>query len=572
MCANSAGKSPSNILLVAITRLGDMLQASPTIVGLKEEYPEARITVLIDKQFARICAGIPGIDEVYVIDLNMVCRCLHREHDGLVDAYRYVTEMVEDLRQRDFDYCFNMSSSAYTALLIKMLHIPESRGWVSDDEGYRIISDPWAMLFAAFVYHSNRDYNGINLVDIFRCGAGVRKHPNHLVYRVSDEARRGARAFLEENCLQGNGPLICIQAGASQTKRQWPIERFAQLTKMLVSELNARVLYTGAPNESEIIDAIISLCVSPNVLSAAGKTDFQQLGALLEQADVLVTGDTGPMHLSIAVGTPVVAMFLASALCFETGPYSAGNFVVQSTIDCHPCNPNYPCSRPDCHLQISPELIAHLVKRRIELPIGAEGKERVGVDLADPRLVSVYLTEFDSDGFLAFRKINPAAGRRGYDADYFDVARAVYARLWKEEFGAVDGEMLSVGEDEALQCGHPSIEGLRQIMNCAEQGKTLLNRLQFLIQDVTSPPVLLGETSAELEQLDKTIEEIGLVYPVLGALVRIFIMEKENLQGNDPLLLASEMERNYRKLAYRSKKFGKLHAYYEAQLKGSSSC
>ncbi|MCB0322148.1 MAG: hypothetical protein KDD69_01210, partial [Bdellovibrionales bacterium] len=109
-----------NILLVAITRLGDMLQMSPTIAGLKREHPDARITVVIDRQFAAICSGIPGIDEVYVLDLNFVVRCIHREQDGIVEAYKYISDALEDLKEKNFDYCLNMSNSPYTALLIKM--------------------------------------------------------------------------------------------------------------------------------------------------------------------------------------------------------------------------------------------------------------------------------------------------------------------------------------------------------------------------------------------------------------------------------------------------------------------
>ena len=74
-------KKSNNILLVAITRMGDMLQASPTIAGIKMENPDAKVTVLIERNFASICAGLPGIDEVIVIDLTYVTRGLHGEQE-----------------------------------------------------------------------------------------------------------------------------------------------------------------------------------------------------------------------------------------------------------------------------------------------------------------------------------------------------------------------------------------------------------------------------------------------------------------------------------------------------------
>ena len=85
-----------NICLVAITRMGDMLQASPTITALKQDYPHSRITVVIEKQFAAICDGIPGIDEVFVVDLGMIYRCLMRDYRDIVDAYAYIDKIVTD--------------------------------------------------------------------------------------------------------------------------------------------------------------------------------------------------------------------------------------------------------------------------------------------------------------------------------------------------------------------------------------------------------------------------------------------------------------------------------------------
>ena len=112
-----------NILLINITRLGDMLQATPTIAGMKLENPDCKITVLVEKQFSDICSYLPHIDEVMAIDLGMTVRSMVRGGSGIVDAYEYIGEVVENLRGRNFDYCLNMSNSAYTALLIKLLGI-----------------------------------------------------------------------------------------------------------------------------------------------------------------------------------------------------------------------------------------------------------------------------------------------------------------------------------------------------------------------------------------------------------------------------------------------------------------
>jgi ADP-heptose:LPS heptosyltransferase len=109
------------VLLVNITRLGDMLQATPTIAGIKQENPDCHITVLVEKQFEAICHVLPNIDAVIGIDLAYTCRSLAEEQSGIVDAYEYITELVNKLKAENFDYCLNMSSSAYTAILLRML-------------------------------------------------------------------------------------------------------------------------------------------------------------------------------------------------------------------------------------------------------------------------------------------------------------------------------------------------------------------------------------------------------------------------------------------------------------------
>ena len=559
------------ILLVAITRLGDMLQASPTIAGLKSRYPGATVTVAIEKNFARVCDGIPGIDEIYEIDLTMVSQAIHRGGEGVVDAFRYIDKVVTELRSRDFDFCLNMSSSAYTALLLRMLNIEDMRGWVSDEEGNRLILDPWAMLFSAFVYHSNRDYNSINIVDIFRCSSGVDEHPLSLQFNVPSGDTGFLERFLKDNQVTGSGPVIAIQAGASQEKRQWSPPRFAYLARRLVEDLDARVIFTGTDNEQRIIQSIMANYSHSNVVSAAGRTNLTQLGGLLKDCALLITGDTGTMHLSIAVGTPVVALFLASALCFETGPYSAGNIVLQPQISCNPCNPNLPCSRPDCHDQIPPELVFEMAKKRIALTTEELLHADLRSEFADPSQVAVFVTTFDQDRFLDFQQRNGLSGKGGFPAPYYEAPRLAYRALWKNDFSQIPlrenlNEELFGNADYVLQLQ----DALLRVVSFSEASREHLTTLIRLIDDPNSPPHLLGETTIALSNLAREIELTALGNGVIGALVRMFVMEKENQRGNDPRTLTTETLEIHRRFESRCDRFWRLYVYYHNRLLESS--
>lgn len=546
------------ILIVAITRMGDLLQASPTIVGLKKQYPDSRLTIIVDTQFANICKGIPGIDEVCLVDMNLLSRGIANGGDVLVESFRYVSTLVNDMRSRNFDYCLNMSNSAYTALLIKMLNIPSNRGWLADDEGFRVMADPWAMLFSAFVYHSNRDFNGLNLVDIFRCAADVNQHPHHLCYEVSETSTTKIRGILPQEFFNGKNPLIAIQVGASQEKRQWSPQRFATLVRYLIEDLSANIVFTGAPSEAHLIEAVGKHYTNEKAVSLIGRTSVEDLAAFLKLADVLVTGDTGPMHVAVAVGTPVVALFLASALCFETGPYSAGNFVVQPMISCNPCNPNYPCARPDCHDYVSPELMAYLTKLRLRTHMDNDAMIEIPDDIAPPELVQVYRTEFDSDGFLLFTSLNGYKAINGYEKGYLETARAAFRVLWKEEFAKIDPpQELKHWDQTALT------EDSQEMIELAEKAVKYLETLKEMALDHRRTAEEIQEVSEELSRIDTQIEQLSLIFPILGAIIRIFIMEKENLRGDDLILLSEQSKKIYESLGRRLNSFRKYFSYFE---------
>lgn len=538
----------TNVLLVNITRLGDMLQATPTIAGMKMENPDCKVTVLVEKQFESVCHSIPNIDHVKSIDLGMTVRSLAREQEGIVDAYEYLSEMVDELRDQRFDYVLNMSSSAYTALLLRLIGIERRGGWSSDDEGHRVIESEWAQLFATSVFHQNRQYNSLNLVDVFRCSADVEKHPEHLLIDVEEEELRYVEGMIEEAGFVNDGPLVLIQAGASQGKRQWEPSKFIELIRYLTEIYNCRVVLTGTKKELSIIEPIFQGVDQTNVFVAAGRTNIPQLTAFLKRADILVTGDTGPMHISVAVGTPVISMFLASAYGFETGPYSAGNIVLQPVIECGPCNPNKPCARPDCHDTISPEMLAKLTHLRLQGEITSLPEE-----LADERGVVIYRSCFDEHGFYDLRPLNRAG-----ESDKLQSYRDAYRRLWLDDIG---GLVLPDDRRSALSVHSPeSLEGIAEVVELAKQGAEAIQRLQGLIKDTSAPAAALGETSDVLGEIDRNIEQIGYHYPYLGPVTRMFVFNKENISGSDAYDLASQMKEIYEKLDRRCQKFG---AYYQ---------
>lgn len=536
----------NRVLLVNITRLGDMLQATPTIAGMKSENPNCKITVLVEKQFEDVCHNIPNIDEVMSLDLGMTVRSLAREGDGIIDAYEYVSDFVDELRQKNFDYCLNMSSSAYTALLLKLVGISRNGGWTADEEGYRVIQSDWAKLFATSVFHQNRQFNSLNLVDVFRCSADVEQHPNHLLININDTAEESAAKLISQANFQGTGPIIALQAGASQEKRQWATEQFIKLGKILVEKLKARLILVGTNKELSIIEPIKQGINSDNVFIAAGKTSIPELSALLKKCDILITGDTGTMHMSVAVGTPVIAMFLASAFAYETGPYSEGNIILQPVIGCGPCNPNKPCAKTDCHLSIQPELVAELTRLRLERDF-----TELPNNFVDAKQVIVYRSYFDQHGFYNLQALTPNF------TDAYSKYRDSYRKLWLDDLAGLPSQREEKGT--ALTVIKDSLEGIDAVRQGALEGKRLISQLVNCIQDINAPARVFSELNQRLSELDRQLEGLGFHFGYLGPLTRMFVFAKENLSGTEPLDLASQMGRVYEDLYRRCDKLESYH-------------
>lgn len=533
----------NNILLVNITRLGDMLQATPTIIGLKEENPNAKITVLVEKQFESVCYSIPEIDEVVSIDLATCVRSLAREGTGIIDAFEQIDELVKNLKAKNFDYCLNMSSSAYTALLLSLIGIKNRGGWASDAEGFRIIESDWAKLFATSIFHQNRRFSSFNLVDIFRCAGDVDKHPHRLKVKVSQEAKAYCKEFIDNAGFTNAGPLLIVQAGASQQKRQWAPINFIKCLNILVKENNIRVVLSGAKKELPIIEAIKTGCDSDNIVIAAGKTNIPQLAALLQMGDLLLTGDTGPMHMSIAVGTPVVSMFLASAFGFETGPYSEGNIILQPNIGCYPCNPNKKCSKPDCHFCIDPEDLARLVLARLK-----EDFKELPKEIIQKSNMTVYRSFFDEFGFCDLQVLNDGEDK------FLHSMRSAYRKMWLDDFGGYNFEKFSNGNTFLKIEKIPWKNNVDELKQCAVEGTKLIGRLENLVKDKNSSPNDLGKIKNDLCEIDRKIEQLGYDTPAIAPISRMFIFSKENISGTEVLVLASQTKEIYKDLERRANK------------------
>jgi hypothetical protein len=206
--------------------------------------------------------------------------------------------------------------------------------------------------------------------------------------------------------------------------------------------------------------------------------------------------------------------------------------------------------------------VAYLAELRLQTPKGQESKIVLPERYRNQSEVAIYYTDFDRDGFLEFCLLAGAANREGEDARFYQLARQTYKTLWKEEFDGILYKEL-VPSPNAIPLPHPSLEGVRNVAGLTEEGIGLLSELSRLAADARSPISSLAKVNQEIQEIDKKLEEVGLSCPVLGALIRIFLMEKDNLRGDDVNVLASETKELYSTLARRGRRFANLFDHFD---------
>lgn len=504
------------ILIVNLTRFGDLLQTGPTIVGLKELHPDAELVLLAERNFAPVCRGIPGIDRVWELDLDGLGRVLLGGTGAhLRQAYGIVEETVRALRAERFDLALNYSSSKMSAVLLRLIGVPDTRGWTMTADGHRLIAHPWSRLFSASCLV--RHQAPFNLVDAYKRVAGVPRGPARLFFEVPDDARSRMDAFLAERGWRPGTPLVAVQLGASRPVRRWPAASWTALARALHARIGARVVLCGGSGERDFADEIAA-ALGDVVLDACGATSVAELGALLARADVLVTPDTGPMHMAVAVGTPVVSLFFGPALPFDTGPYAADQLCLHADVPCAPCDHNVTCLDPFCRETIAPAAVADAVVAR---RAGDWGALAAAADRWPA--FAWYRTTFDREGLADVVPLGARPIRRS------ERLRRVYRAFWKAVLdGTPPGSVPAVLPEEAAV--------VRALVGLAAEGVRRARAVERLAagRDLDA----LEAAARRLEEHDLELFRFGAVHDPAALLLQLFRFDKENVDGDDVRALA----------------------------------
>jgi heptosyltransferase-1 len=324
------------ILLVKLSSFGDVLHALPTLEALRQAYPEAHLTWLVEAAYAPLLAGHPALNEVWVAP-----RLRPAEFFSGPNPAR-LGRLVRQLRARPFDLVLDLQGLLKSAVWVALARSPRKVGYDRTREfSYLALTervppfDPEA--------HAVRRY--LNLAHYL----GAPSTPPR--FRLGLDAAADLGALLPG---KPGRPLAVLHPGARWVSKLWPPASWARLAEWL-NQRGFQVAVTGSRADHELAAEILGQSQAP-ILNLAGATSLAQLAAILRKTSLAVTTDTGAMHLAAALDTPVVALFGPTAP-WRTGPFGPGHQVVRLDLPCSPCFKRQ-CPEPRCLTDLTLEMVA----------------------------------------------------------------------------------------------------------------------------------------------------------------------------------------------------------------------
>lgn len=562
------------ILVINLTRMGDIIQTSPLVSGLRQRHPRAEIGLLVLKAFAGAARLVPGVDRLLELDQDQAVARLLDPDRSLAARASWFSALAAELRGEGWDLVFNLSHSRDSAVLARLLARGEVRGIVLRNDGRTVVHHDWARYF--FCVTGNRAVNSFNLVDIYRLvgDLGAGEGPA-LALEVGPAAAARAAELLAHLPAGRRRPLVMIQPGASRENRRWPGERLAAVMRRLHEELGAAFLLCGSAGEAPLCAEVARSAVGLPLLDLAGHTSLEELAALCSRADLLITNDTGTLHVAAARGLRSVSLFFATALPRETGPWLPGCLVLQAELDCAPCSHQVVCPHVMCREQIPAEAVGGAA---LELLRRAGWPARPPAGWESLPGVRAFETCRDGHGLQDLRLL----GRRRPGAA--ELAARAYRELWRSGLDrtAAGGEEIHGAEtaafDEWLADWDDPLPGteaelaelgrdLAELGAMAARGAQLVERVEREMARPDPDPAVLAEAVAAVPELDDRIFTFELSRPLLRPLGVLFRFGKEELREEESL---AELGRGtlglYRALEGRSAALGRILAALGAAL------
>jgi lipopolysaccharide heptosyltransferase II len=353
------------VLLIRLDNLGDVLVTTPAMHAVRQSLPDAELTLLASPVGARVGRLNPDLDNVIVYDAPWM-----DPWSQLPQQPEREQALIAQIAERRFDGAIIFTSyhqSALPAAYLCYLAAIPLRAAAS-------IDGPGSLLTTRHKHPERMMHEverGLDLVGAL----GMTTDETDLVLAVPDAARDELSSMLATRAVDPQKPLVVIHPGCSMPARTYPWEMYADVADELIERLDVSVVLTGAGSERELVERVQAR-MTRHAVAVAGDLSFPAFCGLIETADLTITNNTGPMHISAALKTPVIALFALTNPPEQWGPWHVRHRQLYHDVPCRIC---YQRSCPyghECLRLISPAMVVDAASEM--LAEDPRGRSRLG--------------------------------------------------------------------------------------------------------------------------------------------------------------------------------------------------
>ena len=320
------------ILVVKPSSLGDIVHSLPFLNSLKACYPRAEIHWVIAKGLEGLLECHPMVDKLIVINKDM-----WKKLSRTKDTIKEVTQLLKNIRNEQYDLVADLQGLFRSGIITMATRAPVRVGFSEAREGSR--------LFYNIKVKGGRDVHAVERYMKIAGALGCDEKNILFPFALCD-----SKGKTIEEIRSSIKEYAVIVPGARWATKIWPAENFGRIASLL----SVQALVIGSKDDIPIAERVVQSS-GGKAVSLAGKTSLKELIEVMRHARVVISNDSGPLHIAAGFQVPVVAVFGPTSPQ-RTGPYGAGNIVIQSDASCAPCF-RKKCRDMRCMTGITVELV-----------------------------------------------------------------------------------------------------------------------------------------------------------------------------------------------------------------------
>lgn len=346
-----------NILIVKTSAIGDVTHTLPALNAIRDYYPHAHISWLVEEASQDIITGHHALDQILVSRRkHWIKEILHGDRKT---AIKEIFQFIRNLRKIKYDLIIDFQNLLKSSLFIALARAHKKAGYgvgmAHSEYSYIVLNH--RIPAVPMEYHAI--YRELILIE--KLGIPVKNIRFDLP--VSDADRQAITDVLYREGALRQMPIIAINPMATWDTKLWNHTKFSKVADQCVS-WGYQVVFTGSHDDMNGVNDIQNQMKFQSI-NLCGKTSLKSLAALYERSALLLTTDTGPMHIAAAVRCPVVAIF-GSTAPWRTGPFGKIHDIVRVELPCSPCLKKT-CSSHDCMKKISVDMVLASVQKKLDV-------------------------------------------------------------------------------------------------------------------------------------------------------------------------------------------------------------